>query len=190
VSRLTQYCIVVGSVGHAGKTVFSPGTPDRVRSAGLPISHLLYDDGGVTDHAAVHRWIAGYELAWRTPGTDGLAELFTADATYLHSPYEEPVTGLQAIADMWEDDREGPDEFFTLSTEIVAVERDTAVVRAQVQYGEPTRQEYRDLWLIRFHPDERCAHFEEWPYWPGQPYAARDKASPAQRTSETNTDVI
>lgn len=51
----------------------------------------------MTDHATVRRWVAGYELAWRTTSTDGLAALFTADASYLHSPYEQPVLGLPAI---------------------------------------------------------------------------------------------
>jgi ketosteroid isomerase-like protein len=128
----------------------------------------------VTDRAAVHRWVAAYELAWRTPDTDGLSALFTADATYLHSPYEEPVVGIRAITKMWEDDREGPVEVFTLSTEIVAVEADTAVVRAEVRYSEPIDQEYRDLWVIRFDIDGRCAWFEEWAYWPGHPYSAHN----------------
>jgi ketosteroid isomerase-like protein len=143
----------------------------------------LYDYGSVTDRAAVHRWAAGYELAWRTSGTDGLTALFTADATYLHSPYEEPVVGIHAISKMWDDERDGPDEVFTLSTEIVAVEGDTAVVRAEVRYGEPIRQEYRDLWLIRFDAEGKCAWFEEWPYWPGRPYSARDDPGPARTAS-------
>ena len=49
----------------------------------------------------------------------------------------------------------------------------TAVVRAEVRYGDPVGQEYRDLWVIRFVGDGRCDWFEEWPYWPGRPYAAR-----------------
>ena len=120
------------------------------------------------------RWVADYELAWRTPGTERLAALFTADATYLHSPYEQHVVGLEAIRQMWEADREGPDEIFEMSTVIVAVDGDTAVIRAEVRYGEPLRQEYRDLWVARFDADGRCRWFEEWPYWPGRPYSARD----------------
>jgi ketosteroid isomerase-like protein len=133
----------------------------------------LGDDVGVTDRSAVQRWVAGYELAWRTSGTDGLSALFTPDATYLHSPYEEPVVGIHAISKMWDDDRDGADEVFTLSTEIVAVEGDTAVVMAEVKYGDPIRQEYRDLWLLRLDATGRCARFEEWPFWPGHPYSAR-----------------
>src|SRR5260221_8279356 len=50
----------------------------------------------------------------------------------------------------------------------------TAVVRAEVRYGDPLRQEYRDLWVIRLRDDSRSSWFEEWPYWPGRPYSARD----------------
>jgi ketosteroid isomerase-like protein len=131
-------------------------------------------DEPVTDHAAVSRWVAAYEEAWRTPGTDGLARLFTVDATYRHSPYEEPVVGLDGIRQMWEDDRDSAQEIFTLATEIVAVEGMLAVVRAEVRYGDPVRQEYRDLWVVRFGDAGRCREFEEWPFWPGRSYSARD----------------
>lgn len=138
----------------------------------------------MTDRTAVREWVVAYERAWRTPGTHGLFALFAADATYLHSPYEKPVVGIHAIGRMWNKDREGPDEVFTLTTEIVAVEGDTAVVRAEVLYGRPIVQEYRDLWLIRFGADGRCTHFEEWPYWPGHPYAAPEDTGSAGTTHE------
>jgi ketosteroid isomerase-like protein len=122
----------------------------------------------------VSRWLASYEAAWRTAGTEDLAGLFTSDAVYLQSPYEQPVAGLDAIKRMWEDEREGPDEVFALATDVLAVDGPTAVVRAEVQYGDPLRQEYRDLWVIRLAEDGRCTWFEEWPYWPGRPYAPHD----------------
>ena len=131
----------------------------------------------VTDRLTVSRWLAAYEAAWRTPGTESLSQLFTEDATYLQSPYEQPVIGLAAIGEMWESAREGPDEIFTLATDILAVDGPTAVVRADVGYGQPLRQEYRDLWVVRLSEDGRCRWFEEWPYWPGRGYAAvRDLA--------------
>jgi uncharacterized protein (TIGR02246 family) len=128
----------------------------------------------VTDRGTVRRWLAGYEAAWRAAGTEGLAGLFTPDATYLKSPYEPPVTGLDAIKRMWEEEREGPGEVFTLATGILAVDGPTAVVRAEVHYGDPPSQEYRDLWVIGLADDGRCRWFEEWPFWPGRPYSARD----------------
>jgi len=112
------------------------------------------------------RWIAAYEAAWRAPGTDALAGIFTPDATYRQGPYDEPVVGLPAIARMWEAERDGPDEAFRMASEIIAVDGATAVVRVQVLYGDPVTQQWRDLWLVRFAADGRCAAFEEWPFAP------------------------
>jgi ketosteroid isomerase-like protein len=117
------------------------------------------------DRAALQSWIELYERAWRSPGTDLLGELFAPDATYSMAPFEEPQRGLAAIERLWEAEREGPDEEFTMETEIVAVEGDTGVVFAEVWYAKPPRH-YRDLWIVRFDEDGRCLVFEEWPFWP------------------------
>jgi hypothetical protein len=116
--------------------------------------------------AELRRWIDAYECAWRTPGTDALAELFAHDATYSTGPFEEPHHGLEAIAAMWERERTGPDEEFTIASEPVAVEGDTGVARIEVRYGEPRPQLYRDLWIVTLDAEGRCTSFEEWPFWP------------------------
>jgi ketosteroid isomerase-like protein len=123
------------------------------------------------DRESVARWIEEYEAAWRAPGTDALAGIFTPEATYLQGPYEKPVIGLPAIARMWEAEREGPDEAFRMASDIIAVDGATAVVRLGVRYGDPVTEEWRDLWLVRFAADGRCASFEEWPFAPKKPQA-------------------
>jgi hypothetical protein len=95
-----------------------------------------------------------------------LSELFAPDATYSTAPFEEPYRGLEAIGELWEAEREGPDEVFTMESEIVAVEGDTGVVRVEVRYGDPLRQLYRDLWIVHLDEAGRCLAFEEWPFWP------------------------
>ena len=109
-------------------------------------------------------WVAAYEHAWRTPGTEGLAELFAANATYRTAPYEEPHGGLAEISALWEREREGHDELFTMNSQIVAVDGDTGVVRVHVRYGDPLEVSYQDLWIIRLDAAGRCAAFEEWPF--------------------------
>jgi ketosteroid isomerase-like protein len=131
----------------------------------------------VIDRKSVGQWLTGYEAAWRAPGTEGLAALFTSDAVYSQGPYEQPVTGLDAIKRMWEEEREAPDEVFTMTTDVVAVDDPAAVVRAEVHYGDPPVQEYRDLWVVRFADDGRCTWFEEWPYWPGHSYTSDDDSA-------------
>lgn len=113
------------------------------------------------DDASVEAWIDGYERAWRTAGTAGLGALFTPDGTYLQGPYRTPVVGLAAIAEMWEAERDGPDEAFEMSRQVVAVDGDTAVARLRVRYQRG--REYQDLWIMRFDAEGRCRHFEEWP---------------------------
>lgn len=95
-----------------------------------------------------------------------LAELFTPDATYVAAPYRPAHRGLAAIMALWEAERAGPDEVFTMACDVVAVEGDTGVARVKVRYGDPPRQEYRDLWIVQFEADGRCRAFEEWPFWP------------------------
>lgn len=118
------------------------------------------------DRAQLSEWLDGYERLWRTEGTDELSQLFSADAFYSTGPFEEPFRGLEAIAAMWESERQGHDEAFTTEREIVAVERSTAVVRMEVIYGEPKPAHYRDIWIIRLDEAGCCTHFEEWPFWP------------------------
>lgn len=121
------------------------------------------------ERSQVRDWVAGYEQAWRSPGTAGLADLFTPDATYQQGPYRPPVVGLPAIERMWEEFRDGPETGFTLASDVVAVDGRTAVVRVEVDYPQPERRQYRELWVIRFGPDGRCSTFEEWPFWPHRP---------------------
>jgi len=127
----------------------------------------------MTDRKAVVTWIELYERAWRTAGTEMLAELFTDDASYRMSPYEQPARGLEAIGQLWERERVGSDEGFEMHHDVIAVDGDTAVARIEVDYA--TGAEYRDLWIIRFDLDGRCREFEEWPFWPGQPLSAEKR---------------
>lgn len=119
----------------------------------------------------VERWVVAYEAAWRSPGTAALADLFTSDITYRPSPWAPPVVGLDALSEFWEAERDGPEEVFDLRSEIVAVAGDTAVVRLAVDYRSdpPPGNRWRDLWIVVFAPDGRCAAFEEWPFSPDQP---------------------
>jgi SnoaL-like domain len=110
-------------------------------------------------------WVDGYVRAWRAPGTELLRDLFSADAVYSTGPFERPHRGLDAIAQLWDAERDGPGEEFTFEAEVVAVEGETGVVRADVAYADPP-QRWANLWIVRVDEDGRCAAFEEWPIAP------------------------
>ncbi len=118
------------------------------------------------DRTALDHWLDRYERAWRTAGTESLRDLFTEEASYSPGPYDELRRGLAAIGEFWDEEREGPDEVFTMTRETVAVDGDTGVVRVEVRYGDPVDREYRDLWIVVLDADGRCSRFEEWPFAP------------------------
>jgi hypothetical protein len=120
----------------------------------------------MTDRLAVTEWVAGYERAWRSPGTDALGELFTETAIYSASPWAQPIEGLEAVRRFWDGARSGPDEGFEMRSEIVAIDGLVAVVRVAVNYDNGQR--WRDLWVLALNEEGRCEHFEEWPFAPGQ----------------------
>jgi ketosteroid isomerase-like protein len=122
--------------------------------------------------ADLAEWMARYERAWRTPGTELLAALFAPDATYRPAPFEQPVAGLDEIARFWESERESAAEVFALAWAPVALDGDVAVARAEVRYAGPPERLYRDLWIVVLNDDGRCRSFEEWPFWPEQPRVA------------------
>jgi hypothetical protein len=134
----------------------------------------MVDQNGGMDSDEVMQWIAGYEHAWRAGDLAAVADLFSDDAHYRPSPYEVSRIGHTAIRAFWLDDE---DEVFTMNASPVAVEGRDAVVRVEVHYGEPIRQEYLDLWVLRFADDGRVEDFEEWPYWPGKPFTDRDPSA-------------
>lgn len=120
------------------------------------------------DRDDVRAWVEAYERVWRTAGTNALAELFTPDVTYLPSPWATPIRSLVRLAEFWDRERDGPDEVFALTSSVVAVDGDTAVVRVAVDYGDPVTSRWLDLWVLRFDEAGRCQAFEEWPFAPDQ----------------------
>lgn len=118
------------------------------------------------DRVDVQTWVATYERLWRSPGTDLLGELFTPDTSYRPSPWSPTVEGVPELSRFWETERAGPDEAFSMHSDVVAVEGQTAVVRVSVEYGDGTR--WRDLWVVVLDEDGRCSSFEEWPFAPDQ----------------------
>lgn len=126
----------------------------------------------MTDRMAVTDWVARYERAWRSPGTDALDELFTETASYSPSPWAQPIEGLGAIRRFWDASRSGPDERFRMHSEIVAIDGQVAVVRVAVDYDDGHR--WRDLWVLAQDATGRCERLEEWPFAPDQPDGHED----------------
>ena len=108
---------------------------------------------------------AAYQQAAATAGATGdwraWADIFTEDASYRMSPYKEPARGLAAIGALWERERVGPSEEFSMSHAIIAVDRETAVARVEVGAPAdvpPLRRRLDDAGIECFEADLRFAY--------------------------------
>jgi ketosteroid isomerase-like protein len=116
------------------------------------------------DTQAVAAWLDGYSQAWGTYDPDQIGALFSEDAVYYYDPFSEPVRGRAAIVADWLKDR---DEAGTYEGRYrpVLVAGDEAVARGYSRYIDTNgsvRDEYDNLFLLRFDADGRCAEYREW----------------------------
>ena len=116
------------------------------------------------DTEAVAAWLDGYSQAGGTYDREQIEALFSENAVYFYDPFSEPVRGREAIVADWLADR---DEAGTYegSYRPVLVAGDEAVARGYSRYYNTNgtiRDEYDNLFLLRFDADGRCAEYREW----------------------------
>ena len=116
------------------------------------------------DTEAVAAWLDGYSQAWGTYDREQIGALFSTDAVYFTDPFSEPVRGREAIVADWLEER---DEAGTYegSYRPVLVAGDEAVARGYSRYYDTNgtvRDEFDNLFLLRFDADGRCAEYREW----------------------------
>ena len=110
-------------------------------------------------HEPVTRWVEAYRRAWESNEPDDIRALFTEDAEYFTEPFAEPWRGHDQIVDLWLEARDEPGDT-GFDWQVVAVEGDTAVIRAVTPYfGKAT---YHNVWVIVLTPDGRASRFTEW----------------------------
>jgi ketosteroid isomerase-like protein len=116
------------------------------------------------DTDAVAAWLDAYSRAWGSYDPEEIGALFSTDAVYFYDPFHEPVQGREAIVADWLEDR---DEAGTYegSYHPVLVAGDQAVARGSSRYfntNGSVRDQYDNLFLLRFDAAGRCAEFREW----------------------------
>jgi ketosteroid isomerase-like protein len=116
------------------------------------------------DTDAVAAWLDAYSRAWGSYDPEEIGALFSTDAVYFYDPFHEPVRGREAIVADWLEDR---DEAGTYegSYHPVLVAGDQAVARGSSRYfntNGSVRDQYDNLFLLRFDAAGRCAEFREW----------------------------
>jgi hypothetical protein len=116
------------------------------------------------DRDQVQAWLNRYIAAWRANEEELIRALFTDDVHYRYQPYGEghPI-GLDALVESWLENPDPPDSW-EAEYEPYAVDGDIAVATGWSHYhateSAPERT-YRNVFLMRFAPDGRCAEFTD-----------------------------
>jgi ketosteroid isomerase-like protein len=118
----------------------------------------------MTDQGSVRKWLSDYVSAWKSYDPAAIGALFSEDATYRYSPFDEPMRGREAIVASWLENRDAPDTY-SAEYQPIAVDGDTAVSHGRSLYydadGKVIRQ-FDNIFVMRFAEDGRCADFCEW----------------------------
>jgi ketosteroid isomerase-like protein len=121
----------------------------------------------------VDHWLRAYISAWKSYDPDEIRNLFAENVEYRYHPYDDPVTGRDAVVESWlgESAHEGassrdPEGTYDARYQAIAVDGDVAVATGTSSYtaelGGAVEKVYDNCFVMRFDSDGRCREFTEW----------------------------
>ncbi len=117
-------------------------------------------------HEAFQAWLDRYVTAWKRYDPVAIGDLFGEDATYRYHPEDDPIQGRAAIVEDWLRDRDEPDTY-DARYEPLAIDASNGnhVASGWSRYytsGGDLRDEYWNVFLVRFDDAGRATDFTEW----------------------------
>ena len=118
------------------------------------------------NHKSLQSWLDKYVAAWRTYDPAQIGDLFSEDALYFYSPWDEhnPVRGREAIVADWRKEPDPPGSWEARYVP-VAVEGNVGVAQGRTRYFRPdgtVDREFANIFVLHFDEAGRCERFTEW----------------------------
>jgi ketosteroid isomerase-like protein len=115
---------------------------------------------------AVQAWLDAYLEAWRSYDPAQIGALFSDDARYAHSPFDErePVRGRAAIVANWLEAPDAPGSWEAHYAPI-AVDGNVAIAQGRTRYlltDGTVEREFANSFVMEFDQAGRCTRFTEW----------------------------
>ena len=115
---------------------------------------------------SVQVWLDKYVEAWRTYDPAQIGDLFSEDAVYFYSPFDEdnPVRGRDVIVADWLEEPD-PEGSWEARYRALAVEGNVGVAQGRTRYLRPdgsVERQFDNIFVLHFDEAGRCAHFTEW----------------------------
>jgi len=111
------------------------------------------------------QWLERYGEAWKSGSPDAAVQLFSADARYHETPFEEPMIGRNAIHAYWTMGAQDGQTAVSFSATIVAFEGPEGFAHWQAEFTQvPSGRRVRldGVLSARFDDDDKCITFREW----------------------------
>ena len=118
------------------------------------------------DRKNLQLWLDKYVEAWRTYDSAQIGELFSEDALYFYSPWDEdnPIRGRDAIVAEWNREPDAPGSWEAYYAPLV-VEGNVAVAQGRTRYFGPDGsidRQFNNIFVLHFDEAGRCERFTEW----------------------------
>jgi len=125
------------------------------------------------DQQTAQDWLDQYVEAWMSYDPADISRLFSENVAYRYHPYDEPISGRDAVVASWlgqsaSGDASTRDAPGTYEAEYapVAVDGDTVVATGTSRYREvpdgPIVRTYENCFIMRFDGEGRCREFTEY----------------------------
>jgi hypothetical protein len=110
-------------------------------------------------------WLRKYGDAWEKGDPDAAEALFTSDAQYYETPFDDPMVGLDEIYKYWKDNAILGQEEIHFSYEALAVHKNVGVTHWRANFirlPSGNRVKLDGIFKIEFSDDGKCQIFREW----------------------------
>jgi uncharacterized protein (TIGR02246 family) len=116
------------------------------------------------DPGVLDSWLGAYKRAWEDRDPEAAADLFTADAAYHETPFDEPLRGREGILDYWSAVPR-TQEGIEFSYEVLATTEAGGVAHWRAEFTSlPSRSavDLDGILLVKLDADGKCTEFREW----------------------------
>lgn len=109
-------------------------------------------------------WLNKYKQAWENRDPFAARELFTENATYQETPFEEPMSGLDEIYSYWEEVPK-TQQMIKFESKILSVTDDTGIAHWTTSFvripGE-VKVWLDGIFIVLLNHEGKCTEFKEW----------------------------
>lgn len=109
-------------------------------------------------------WLEAYKKAWETRDPKAAGKLFTEDATYRETPFDNLMRGRTAIIEYWSDVPKSQENIH-FRYEILAVTEKRGCARwwaSFVRIPSKIKVIYDGIFVVEMNQSDECTKFEEW----------------------------